>query len=452
MAQAGIGSRRDCEELIQAGRVTLNGRLAQLGEKADPQKDRVLVDGQPLKAAQAGIYIAVYKPRGVLSAVTAPDPRPTVRELVPVEGHLYPVGRLDVDSEGLILLTNDGDLANRLTHPRYGHEKEYRVLVARRPDDEQLETWRRGVVLEDGYKTQPADIRVEGGLGKGAWLRIILREGRKRQIRETGMQIGLPVVKIIRVRIGTLTVGVLRPREWRYLTPDEVAQLKGQSSGPAPRRASPAGARAGKGSRPSREPKEAGGSREPGRPREPGGSNSSTARRSPGGSRTAGGAKPAGGSGERPYSGGPDKRSAPTRTGSRPAGGPNRRSSPRPADPDDSWAGERSQRSTRYRPQDRPRPVRSGSPSDGASEGGERAGRDSRANEHPDRPASRPGERPPGSRGGGSRSGGSHGSGSHGGGSHGGGSRSGGSHGGGSHGGGSHGGGSHGGGSHGGGS
>jgi 23S rRNA pseudouridine2605 synthase len=228
LSRAGFGSRRACEELIRAGRVTVNGQLAKLGDQVDPETDRILVDGRPIAPSEALTYIALYKPRGVVSAVTAPDPRPTVRDLVGVPGRLYPVGRLDVDSEGLILLTNDGELANRLTHPRYGHEKEYRVLVARHPDEEQLEAWRRGVVLEEGYRTAPAEVRVESFSGKGTWLRVILREGRKRQIRETGSQIGLPVVKIIRVRIGTLQLGNLKPREWRYLSEAEVAALKGQ--------------------------------------------------------------------------------------------------------------------------------------------------------------------------------------------------------------------------------
>jgi 23S rRNA pseudouridine2605 synthase len=125
-------------------------------------------------------------------------------------------------------MTNDGELANQLTHPRYGHEKEYRVLVARHPDEAQLATWQRGVVLEDGYRTQPAQVRVEELAGKGAWLRVIMREGRKRQIREVGSRLGLPVVKIIRIRIGSLRLGSLKPREWRHLTPEEVAALKGQ--------------------------------------------------------------------------------------------------------------------------------------------------------------------------------------------------------------------------------
>jgi 23S rRNA pseudouridine2605 synthase len=226
MAQAGLGSRRACEALIVAGRVTVNGQVAILGSKADPAVDRILVDRQPLKPPDALVYIAIYKPRGVLSTVSDPDPRPTVRDLVDLPGQFYPVGRLDVDSEGLVLLTNDGDLANRLTHPRYGHEKEYRVLVARHPDDEQLATWRRGVVLADGYRTVPADVRIEEPSGKGMWLRIVLREGRKRQLRETGSIIGLPVVKIIRVRIGTLYLGSLKPREWRVLTRQEVDALK----------------------------------------------------------------------------------------------------------------------------------------------------------------------------------------------------------------------------------
>jgi len=236
MARAGIGSRRACEELIAAGRVTINGKPAILGSKADGTVDRILVDHQPLQAPETLVYIAIYKPRGVLSTVSDPDPRPTVRELVDLPGQFYPVGRLDVDSEGLVLLTNDGELANRLTHPRYGHEKEYRVLVARRPDDEQLATWRRGVVLEDGYRTAPAEVRMEETSGKGMWLRIILREGRKRQIRETGSILGLPVVKIIRVRIGTLYLGSLKARQWRLLTHQEIEALK---KGPEPVKKTP---------------------------------------------------------------------------------------------------------------------------------------------------------------------------------------------------------------------
>lgn len=227
LARAGYGSRRANEELIQTGRVRVNDKVAVLGMKADAEIDTITVDGASIgKAMPDFIYIALHKPRNVLSDDDPNDPRQTVRSLVNVTGHLFAVGRLDFDSEGLILLTNDGLLANRLTHPRYEHEKEYRVLIAVRPDEEQLETWRRGVVLEDGYRTQPAKVSVEGFSGKGTWLRVILKEGKKRQIREVGKRIGLPVVRIVRIRIGTLELGGLHPREWRNLTPAEVRGLK----------------------------------------------------------------------------------------------------------------------------------------------------------------------------------------------------------------------------------
>ena len=230
LAQAGYGSRRACEDFISAGRVRVNGQIASLGQKADPTADKITVDGKPIAAAQQLMYIALYKPRNVLSTVERErgDSRQTVRDLVEVSGHLYPVGRLDFESEGLVLMTNDGDLTNRLTHPRFGHTKEYKVLLARRPDRDQLEAWKRGVVLEDGFKTAPADVRYESSQGKGAWVRVIMGEGRKRQIRETCKQLGLPIVRILRIRIGELRLGNLKSRQWRYLTTDEVNALKGQ--------------------------------------------------------------------------------------------------------------------------------------------------------------------------------------------------------------------------------
>lgn len=230
LAQAGYGSRRACEDFISAGRVRVNGQLASLGGKADPHVDRITVDGKPIAAPERLTYIALYKPRNVLSTIEKEkgDDRRTVRDLVDAPGHLYPVGRLDFESEGLVLMTNDGDLTNRLTHPRYGHEKEYRVLLARRPDAEQLEAWKRGVVLEDGYKTQPVNVRFESPQGKGAWVRVVMGEGRKRQIRETCKQLGLPVVRILRIRIGELRLGNLKPGQWRSLTTHEVDELKGK--------------------------------------------------------------------------------------------------------------------------------------------------------------------------------------------------------------------------------
>ena len=228
LAQAGLGSRRSCEQFIQAGRVRVNGQVARLGQKADAAKDKITLDGKPVAANVEYVYIALHKPRNVLSTVS-PEPgdnRKTVLNLVDVPDRVYPVGRLDFDSEGLILMTNDGDLANHLTHPRYGHEKEYKVLLARRPDDKQLQTWARGVVLEDGHRTAPAHVRFSSTAGKGAWVQVIMGEGRKRQIREIGFLLGLPVVRILRTRIGTLRLGNLKPRQWRYLTTQEIADLR----------------------------------------------------------------------------------------------------------------------------------------------------------------------------------------------------------------------------------
>jgi 23S rRNA pseudouridine2605 synthase len=243
LAQAGYGSRRSCEELIVAQRVRVNGKILELGGKADAQHDTITVDGQAIPKLAAQVYIALNKPREILSDVDPKDPRPTVHDLVKLPVHLFAVGRLDYDSEGLILLTNDGELANRLTHPRFGHEKEYRVLLSTRPDEEQLATWRRGVVLADGYRTRPAQVFMDAVAGKGAWVKVVMREGRKRQIREIGSRIGLPVQRILRVRIGTLILGELKVGEWRYLNADEVKKLKASVSqpdaGPAARAAKP---------------------------------------------------------------------------------------------------------------------------------------------------------------------------------------------------------------------
>ncbi|MFC2028471.1 pseudouridine synthase [Chloroflexota bacterium] len=231
LAHAGYGSRRSCEKLISEGRIRVNNRPVKLGDKADASIDLITIDGRKVEVPQEKVYIALNKPRNVISAVRSPDPRRTVRDLINIDDAIYPVGRLDSDSEGLILLTNDGDLANRLTHPRYQHEKEYRVLVARHPDNEQMDLWRRGVVLEDGYKTKPAVVHFLSSSGKGAWLRIILREGRKRQIREMGKVTGLPIVSIVRMRIATLKLENLKSGEWRYLSQDEIKSLKGITKG-----------------------------------------------------------------------------------------------------------------------------------------------------------------------------------------------------------------------------
>ncbi len=226
LARVGYGSRRANEELITAGRVKVNNVVAALGSKADISIDDIEVDGSLIPKPEKLVYIALNKPRMVLSDQAVGDPRKNVRDLIDLPGHLFNVGRLDLESEGLMLLTNDGELTNRLTHPRYGHDKEYQVLVASRPDDEQLETWRRGVVLEDGFRTAPARVSLSRVHGKGAWLTVVMKEGHKRQIREIGRAIGLPIVKLIRVRIATVLLGNLKSGEWRYLSDEEIKELK----------------------------------------------------------------------------------------------------------------------------------------------------------------------------------------------------------------------------------
>ena len=226
ISQAGIASRRAAEELIRQGRVTVNGKPAKVGDKADLARDVVRVDGEPLKPPKF-VYYLLHKPRGVLSTNKpfADEKRPIVRDLVPHQGHLFTVGRLDANSEGLIILTNDGELADKLMHPRYGHTKTYRVLVDGHPTRETLEQWRNGVMLDD-KRTLPAKVRVLETRGPDTWLEVVLREGRKRQIRRVAGMLGHPVKQLIREKIEFLEIGHLRPGQWRELSPREVQQLK----------------------------------------------------------------------------------------------------------------------------------------------------------------------------------------------------------------------------------
>jgi pseudouridine synthase len=225
LAFAGYGSRRACEELIEQGRVLVNGEVARLGQKADPERDRIVVDGKAIQSDRPHTYVIVHKPRGVLSDEQERDSRfPQVRQLVPLSGHLYPVGRLDLRSEGLVLLTDDGELANVLTHPRYEHTKEYRVYVEGHPIEETLDKWRAGVFL-DGACTAAAEVTITEREPKHTWLRVVLHEGRKRQIRRIGAMLGHPVRRLVRVRIGPIQLGNLRPGEWRHLRDGEVKQL-----------------------------------------------------------------------------------------------------------------------------------------------------------------------------------------------------------------------------------
>jgi 23S rRNA pseudouridine2605 synthase len=227
LARAGYGSRRSCEELIISGRVKVNGKPVTLGQRADAQTDKITVDGKALPAEIKMQYIAYNKPRFVLCDKTiGDDNRRTVFNMIDGAADLAVVGRLDFESEGLVILTNDGELLNKLTHPRFQHEKEYRVLLASHPDAKQLETWRRGVVLEDGHRTSPANVTVEANAGKGTWIRVVLKEGHKRQIRETAKLTGLFVVKLVRTRIASLKLGNLKSGEFRSLTAEEVTALK----------------------------------------------------------------------------------------------------------------------------------------------------------------------------------------------------------------------------------
>lgn len=226
LSRSGLDSRRKCEALIRDGRVTVNGNVAELGCSVDPHLDEICVDGKRIQPPERFVYMALNKPVGVLSSLKSQGGRATVCDLVDYSGRLYPVGRLDAASEGLILLTNDGDLTNLLTHPRYGHEKEYRVLLNKRPSTQQINAWRRGVILPDGARSLKARCWMEEPKGDNAWLRVVLRQGRKRQIRETARMLGLKVLKLIRIRIGGLWLGELQPGEWRILNESEVATLK----------------------------------------------------------------------------------------------------------------------------------------------------------------------------------------------------------------------------------
>ena len=223
MARAGIGSRRSNEKLIAEGRVRVNGKVAKLGDSADSEADTVTVDGQEIRFQQYR-YIMLNKPKGVLSSTEDDEARQTVRDLVDVPGHLYPIGRLDKQSEGLILMTNDGMLANRLTHPKYGHTKSYRVWVERKPSNEDLERWENGLMLDDKM-TLPCRIKVVDDRKYVCELLITMKEGRKRQIRRVATLLGHPVRRLYREKIGPVRLKGVDPGEWRDLTEGEVKAL-----------------------------------------------------------------------------------------------------------------------------------------------------------------------------------------------------------------------------------
>jgi pseudouridine synthase len=230
IATAGIASRRHAEELIVAGRVTVNGAVVkELGSKADPDRDHIKVNGKlinPQLKARDKVYVLLNKPRGYLSSVSDPEGRPLVTELLPPAlGRLYPVGRLDFNTEGLLLLTNDGDFTNYVTAARNRVEKVYEAKVKGVPSDGAIQRLRKGVTLEDGTRTAPAQITKLGETKTNAWYEVLLHQGRNQQVRRMFELIGHSVLKLRRVRIGFLTDENLKPGHWRLLSPAEVARL-----------------------------------------------------------------------------------------------------------------------------------------------------------------------------------------------------------------------------------
>lgn len=231
LAHAGVASRRHAEELILAGDVTVNGGVVrELGTRVDPERDEVRVRGQVVRPPERPLYILLNKPLDTVSTAHDPEGRRTVLDLLPEQWRarrVYPVGRLDWDSEGLLLLTDDGDLALRMTHPRYALAKEYHALVAGQPAQRALYQLARGIALEgEARPTAPARVRRLAGEGDTTWLSIELHEGRNRQVRRMCEAIGHPVLRLRRMRVGPLTLGPLPLGASRPLTADEVAALK----------------------------------------------------------------------------------------------------------------------------------------------------------------------------------------------------------------------------------
>jgi 23S rRNA pseudouridine2605 synthase len=228
LSRAGLASRREAEKWIQEGRVTVNGAVvSKLGSQADMGKDKIKVDGK-LIGRPALTYLLFHKPAGIITSLHDPEGRPHLGEWLETlgkKGRLFPVGRLDFNSSGLLLLTNDGELAQKLTHPRYGVSKVYRVKVHTLPSERELERLRKGIRLEDGW-TAPVRARVVEVLKKKAWIELELHEGRKREVRRMFETLGYFVEKLERIRMGPLRLGSLAPGQYRPLSPQEISALK----------------------------------------------------------------------------------------------------------------------------------------------------------------------------------------------------------------------------------
>lgn len=227
LAENGIASRRKSEEIINSGRITVNGVRAKVGDKADPAKDKILLDGEPfLLDKEKKVYIMLHKPRGFVTTMNDEMGRKCVAQLVEDAGvRVFPVGRLDRDSEGLLLFTDDGDFANMMMHPSMHISKTYRVTVREKVNEDQLTALASGIMI-DGKKTLPADIKVLSQEADRTVMQIVLREGRNRQIRKMCEEAGLTVIRLKRTSLGTVKLGMLQPGKWRELSKEEVASLK----------------------------------------------------------------------------------------------------------------------------------------------------------------------------------------------------------------------------------
>ena len=235
LARAGFGSRRKCDDLIAAGQVAVNGQVAVLGQRVDPGSDVVTVDGVVISVRPGLVYYLLNKPAGVVTTASDPQGRPTVLDGLPAVPRVFPVGRLDMDTEGVLLLTNDGDLSHRLTHPSYGVSKSYLVQLDRDPAPADLRRWREGVELSDGI-TAPAKASVL----EPRLLRLVVHEGRNRLVRRMCEHLGYEVQRLVRSNFGTLTAGQLKPGQWRELTIQEVRALEQAAGGEAGEEPTPA--------------------------------------------------------------------------------------------------------------------------------------------------------------------------------------------------------------------
>jgi 23S rRNA pseudouridine2605 synthase len=231
LARAGLGSRRVCDDLVAAGRVTVDGEVAVLGRRVDPERDHIELDGVPVATQSGLVYYLLNKPTRVVTTASDPEGRPTVVDLVPSEPRVFPVGRLDWETEGLLVLTNDGDLTQRLTHPSHGVEKEYLVEVDGVPSRGALRQLREGVELDDG-PSAPAQVRLVQERDGSAAIEIVIHEGRNRQVRRMCDAVGHPVRRLVRTRIGPLADRDLAPGAWRELESSEVRALYAASLRP----------------------------------------------------------------------------------------------------------------------------------------------------------------------------------------------------------------------------